>query len=203
MIYRNFGKRMLDLVLLLVLFLPASIMLFPVLLISVFVFRHQLFFVQERLGYHHKVFRIYKLATLLPETRSGCQQSLEERQTAWGRFLRNYSLDELPQLLNILKGEMSFVGPRPLLPEYLALYTAEEAKRHSVKPGLSGLAQVMGRNALGWKQKMHYDLEYVENLDLRQDLKVLFKTMEVVLKGQKTNYGETPPELIDLKWGKG
>lgn len=200
--YRNFGKRMLDLALLLVLLVPASFILLPVLLMSSFVFRNQLFFFQKRLGYQNSVFTIYKLATLLPETKSGRHQSLEERQTAWGNFLRDYSLDELPQLLNIIKGEMSFVGPRPLLPEYLPLYTAQEAQRHAVKPGLSGLAQVMGRNALSWKQKMHYDLRYVESMSFSQDFNILFKTAKVVIKGQQINYGQAPELLADLKWEK-
>lgn len=160
--------------------------------VSLCVFRSRLFFTQQRLGYRNTIFRIYKFTTLLPEEVKGQRGSPDERQTAWGRFMRDYSLDELPQLLNILKGDMSFVGPRPLLPEYESFYSPAEARRHLVRPGLTGLAQVNGRNALDWEQKMQFDQQYVESLSFRQDLQIMMKTFAVILRGQEVNYGTAP-----------
>lgn len=105
-----------------------------------------------------------------------------ERLTRFGDFLRHTSIDELPQLLNILKGEMSFIGPRPLLPEYLPLYSKEQAKRHIVKPGITGWAQVNGRNALSWEEKFKYDIWYVDNLSFMLDFKIIYLTILNVLK---------------------
>lgn len=110
--------------------------------------------------------------------------------------MRDYSLDELPQLLNILKGDMSFVGPRPLLPEYESLYSPAEARRHQVKPGLTGLAQVKGRNALSWHEKMQFDQQYVEAFGFRQDLVIMGKTLGVILRGQEINYGTVPLKVV-------
>lgn len=199
--YRCYGKRLLDIGLLSLLMVPALLFSLPIVLISAWVFRGRVFFRQQRLGYQNRVFIIYKFASLLPgETDTGVVVSIEERQTRWGNFLRDYSLDELPQLWNVLKGEMSFIGPRPLLPEYRSLYTPEEAVRHEVKPGLSGLAQVNGRNALSWAEKMAFDQHYVAGLNLKMDLSILFSTSGVILKGQETNYGKAPgPEPLKTK----
>lgn len=194
--YRSSGKRLLDVLGSAVLLLPVLVLAFPVLLISGIVFRGKVFFMQKRLGYRNRIFTIYKLTTLLPAGKE--KHGLEQRQTAWGNFLRNYSLDELPQLLNIFIGDMSFVGPRPLLPEYQPLYTLEEARRHEVRPGLSGLAQVNGRNALSWEAKMDFDQQYVRSLNFWLDLKILCRTFVVALKGQEINHGKAPrPELIE------
>ena len=113
-----------------------------------------------------------------------------ERITTFGSFLRKTSLDELPQLINILKGNMSFVGPRPLLMEYLPLYTDTQASRHSVKPGITGLAQVKGRNLLSWNQKFAYDREYAENISFTLDLKIVLLTIIQVVKGSGVNQAE-------------
>lgn len=178
-----------------ILLLPLFVALgLVVALISLPIFRSRLFFSQQRLGYHHKIFRIYKFTTLLPEKVNGCTRTPDERQTPWGRFMRDYSLDELPQLLNILKGNMSFVGPRPLLPEYESLYSPTEARRHQVKPGLTGLAQVNGRNALSWDKKMRFDQQYVDDFSFRQDLVIIYKTLRVILRGQEVNYGTAPAQ---------
>jgi lipopolysaccharide/colanic/teichoic acid biosynthesis glycosyltransferase len=107
-----------------------------------------------------------------------------QRLTVVGSFVRKTSLDELPQLLNVLKGDMSFVGPRPLLPEYLPLYNGRQRKRHNVKPGITGWAQVNGRNAISWEQKFEYDIWYVENQSFALDLKILFKTVQKVFKSE-------------------
>jgi len=111
----------------------------------------------------------------------------DQRLTKIGKFVRKTSLDEIPQLLNVLKGDMSLIGPRPLLPEYLALYDEEQKKRHEVKPGITGWAQVHGRNAISWRQKFEYDVWYVENLNFFLDIKILFLTVKKVLKSEGIN----------------
>ena len=199
--YRSYGKRLLDVVLAAGLLLPALLLAIPLVCISAVVFRGRVLFMQKRLGYSNQVFTIYKFATLLPEGSGNREGKPDDRQTAWGKLLRDYSLDELPQFLNILKGEMSFVGPRPLLPEYRNLYTPREAVRHEVKPGLSGLAQVSGRNALSWEEKMKCDQAYVARLSFILDLRILCRTFRVIIQGQEMNYGQAPaPDA--LKWGK-
>ena len=200
--YKIVGKRLFDLLLIAVALLPFVVMSIMICSVSIFLFKGSVFFFQERLGYRNKVFRLFKFATLLPEKDGDKVLSIQERQTSWGKFLRDYSLDELPQLLNILKGEMSFVGPRPLLPEYKNMYTPEEAIRHTVKPGLTGLAQVRGRNSLTWNEKMGYDQQYVASLSLEQDLRILIETVAVVCKGQAVNYGKKPEVKNGLNWSK-
>ncbi len=193
--YRRIGKRVFDAGLFGLLLLPAAVLSVSIVLISAFVFGQRIFFLQKRLGYKNKVFTIYKFATLLPvSSQEKDSSSHKSRETGWGKFLRDYSLDELPQLLNILKGDMSFIGPRPLLPEYMSVYTREEAKRHEVKPGLSGLAQVSGRNELSWAEKMAFDRYYVAHLSFSLDLNILFKTLRVISKGQEVNHGTAPKE---------
>ncbi len=202
-LYTKTGKRVLDLMLAVLMLLPFAAISVVICIISLLVFKGKIFFFQERLGYRNKVFRLFKFATLLPEEQDGKIRTIAERQTAWGDFLRDYSLDELPQLINILKGEMSFVGPRPLLPEYKNLYTPREAVRHEVKPGLTGLAQVNGRNSLSWNEKMQYDQQYVANLCFVSDLEILLKTAGVVLEGQAVSFGKGPEKkLKELKWRK-
>lgn len=196
MLYYPYGKRLFDLLLcLLVMPLALPLMLLLVLITKV-IFRHQVFYVHLRPGYRGKPFTFLKFSTLLPETqRNGKALSDAERQTAWGKFLRDYSLDELPQLFLILKGDMSWVGPRPLLMEYLPHYTPIEARRHWVKPGLTGLAQINGRNEASWEEKMNYDQRYVAKLSFCLDLSILIKTVVLVLKGQQTNFG-IKPQLV-------
>ncbi len=141
------------------------------------------FFFQKRPGKNGRIFTIIKFKTM-NDKRDAKGQLLPDakRLTAVGSFVRKTSLDELPQLLNVLKGDMSFVGPRPLLPEYLPLYNARQRKRHDVKPGITGWAQVNGRNAISWEQKFEYDVWYVENQSFALDLKILFKTVLKVFK---------------------
>src|ERR671933_2868630 len=134
-------------------------------------------FVQERPGLDAKVFRIYKFRMITDERdESGRLLPDAQRLTRFGRFLRDSSLDELPELLNVLKGDMSLVGPRPLLVEYLPLYSMEQARRHGVKPGMTGWAQIQGRNAVSWEEKFKLDVWYVDNWSLWLDLKILFLT---------------------------
>ena len=140
------------------------------------------FFVQTRPGLHGKPFRMFKFRTMT-DARDAQGHLLPdaERLTSFGRFLRASSLDELPELINILKGDMSLVGPRPLLMEYLPLYNARQAKRHDVRPGLTGWAQINGRNALSWEEKFESDVWYVENRSFWLDLKIIFLTIKKVL----------------------
>lgn len=140
-------------------------------------------FKQVRPGKDEKLFTLYKFRTMTDErSADGNLLSDELRLTKFGKKLRETSLDELPEFFNILKGEMSFVGPRPLLKEYLPLYTEEQRKRHTVRPGLTGLAQVNGRNTLSWEQKFQYDVAYVEHITFMGDIKILLKTVKNVVK---------------------
>ena len=146
------------------------------------------FFKQIRPGKYGKLFTIYKFKTMR-DTRDDQGNLLPDNQrlTAIGKIVRKLSLDELPQLWNILKGEMSFVGPRPLLPEYLPLYNLEQQKRHWVKPGITGWAQVNGRNAISWQQKFEYDKWYVEHQSFKLDIKILFMTINKIFHTQEVN----------------
>ena len=146
------------------------------------------FFFQQRPGLDGKIFSIIKFKTM-NDRRSTNGELLPdaERLTAAGSFVRKTSLDEIPQLINVLKGEMSLVGPRPLLVEYLPLYNARQNRRHEVRPGITGLAQVSGRNAISWQQKFEYDVEYVENISLWLDIKILWLTAMKVLKSEGIN----------------
>ena len=140
-------------------------------------------FRQKRPGYKEKIFGIYKFRTMTNETDEyGNLLPDDQRLVGIGKFIRSTSLDELPQLFNVLKGEMSFVGPRPLLIEYLDLYNDEQKRRHDVKPGITGWAQVNGRNAISWEQKFEYDVWYVENQSFWLDMKILWMTFLKVVK---------------------
>ncbi|AFL82351.1 glycosyl transferase possibly involved in lipopolysaccharide synthesis [Aequorivita sublithincola DSM 14238] len=143
------------------------------------------FFYQRRPGKRERIFTIIKFKTM-NDKRSADGQLLPDakRLTAIGSFVRKTSLDELPQLLNVLKGDMSFVGPRPLLPEYLPLYSETQRKRHNVKPGITGWAQVNGRNAISWEQKFAYDVWYVAHQSFALDLQILFRTVKKVFKSE-------------------
>lgn len=142
-----------------------------------------LFFRQERPGYKGNIFKIYKFRSMLDTVdHQGKLLCDEKRLTQVGKFIRSTSLDELPQLFNVLKGEMSFVGPRPLLVEYLPLYNAHQKRRHEVKPGITGWAQVNGRNAISWEEKFEYDVWYVENQSFLLDMKILWLTFLKVIK---------------------
>ena len=149
-------------------------------------------FRQKRPGKDGRIFEVYKFRTMTVRTEdeNGRPLSDMERMTKIGRFLRKTSIDELPQFINVFKGEMSFIGPRPLLCEYLELYSPEQARRHEVRPGISGWAQVNGRNAITWEEKFDYDVYYVDNISLSLDIKILVKTVVNVLKGTGVNSGE-------------
>lgn len=146
-------------------------------------------FKQSRPGKDGKIFTVYKFRTMSEKTEdeNGRELSDVERMTKIGSFLRKTSLDELPQLFNVLKGDMSFIGPRPLLCEYLELYTPYQMRRHEVLPGISGLAQVNGRNAITWEEKFDYDVYYVDHMSFWLDLKIIFKTIKNTLKRADIN----------------
>ena len=140
-------------------------------------------FRQKRPGYKEKIFGIYKFRTMTNDTdKNGNLLPDDKRLVGIGKFIRSTSLDELPQLFNVLKGEMSFVGPRPLLKEYLPLYNEKQKRRHDVKPGITGWAQVNGRNAISWEQKFDYDVWYVDNQSFLLDIKILWLTFLKVVK---------------------
>lgn len=190
MIYRHVGKRLLDIMLSGL----ALILLSPVYLLLAVLIRIKLgspiIFCQERPGRFGKIFKLYKFRTMTDERdEKGDLLPDEKRLLRFGRLLRSTSLDELPELWNILKGDMSLIGPRPLLVRYLPHYTEEEMHRHDVRPGLTGLAQVNGRNALGWEARFAYDLEYVNHLSFALDIKIIMMTVEKVLKRSDTLSG--------------
>lgn len=181
--YQKYIKRLLDMILSLI----ALIVLSPVFLIVAVLVRIKLgspvIFHQKRPGYQEKIFKLCKFRTMTEaKDAEGNLLPDAERLTPLGNFLRKTSLDELPELWNILKGDMSIVGPRPLLVGYLPYYTKKEQLRHSVRPGLTGLAQVSGRNFIAWDERLAKDVEYVQNISFLTDIKILWKTVMVVLK---------------------
>lgn len=186
--YRLFFKRFLDIfgaLLLIALTLPIIIFLY-------FLIKKDLktdpIFTQERPGFKGKIFKIYKFKTMTDERDKNSELLSDElRLTKLGKKIRGLSLDELPQLFNVLKGDMSFIGPRPLLVEYLKLYSKTQAKRHDVRPGITGLAQINGRNSISWSEKFRYDIEYVDNLSFWLDLKIAIKTIKKVIKKDDIN----------------
>ncbi len=182
--YKNYLKRVFDF----------SIALFAIviaspLMITVAVWLHfankgaGVFFLQERLGLHGKIFKVIKYKTMTDEKDSnGELLSDEKRLTPIGKFIRSTSIDELPQLINVLKGDMALIGPRPLLVKYLPLYSKKQARRHEVRPGISGWAQCHGRNAISWTQKLEYDVWYVDNISLWTDIRIIWKTIISVVQ---------------------
>lgn len=188
--YRRYGKRICDILLVLVLSAPALILVAACYLAIKIETRGPAFFVQKRPGKNGVIFSIYKLRTMIVVTeRDGKALTDVERMTKTGRVIRALSLDELPQLWNILLGQMSFIGPRPLLVQYLPLYTQEQSRRHEVLPGISGWAQVNGRNELTWEDKFHHDVWYVDNVSAGLDLRIVFLTVWNVLHRNGINSG--------------
>ncbi|HFI0140771.1 TPA: sugar transferase [Streptococcus suis] len=182
-LYEKYFKRLLDIIL----SLTAIILLFPIILIVTILVYLKLgspvLFSQKRPGKNEKIFRMYKFRTMTDE-RDEKGELLPDsvRLTAFGKWLRSTSLDELPELFNILKGDMSIVGPRPLLVKYLTFYSAEQAKRHETRPGLTGYAQANGRNSLSWEEKFNMDVEYVKNVTFLGDIRIILQTVRSVIK---------------------
>lgn len=198
--YEAIIKRLLDCIL----SLMAFIMLCPILGVIALLVRFKLgspvFFKQDRPGRYEKTFKLYKFRSmnnardekgnLLPDT---------QRLTKFGRILRSTSLDELPELLNILKGDMSIVGPRPLAVVYLPYYTDRERHRHDVRPGLTGLAQVSGRNAINWSQKFALDLQYIQNITFHNDIRIIFLTVKKVIIREGIGQAEQAPTSLHVE----
>lgn len=188
--YQHTIKRIFDFMFALILGIP-SLLIVAVCFVAIKAeTKGPAFFIQERPGYKGKIFGILKLRTMRVETEeNGKILTDAERITKVGNIVRKFSFDELPQIWNVLKGEMSFIGPRPLLPLYLPLYTKEQMRRHDVLPGISGWAQVNGRNAITWEQKFECDVWYVDHVSFKLDAKILFMTIKNVLRRQGINAG--------------
>lgn len=186
--YRNFVKRLLDIII----SLCGIIILFPLYLVLAILVRVKLgspiLFKQDRPGKDEKIFKLYKFRSMTDaKDEHGNLLPDEERLPSFGKKLRSSSLDELPELFNILKGDMSIIGPRPLLVRYLPRYNEFQKHRHDVRPGLTGLAQTHGRNAITWEKKFEYDVEYVNNLSFKLDVSIFFATVRAVLKREGIN----------------
>jgi len=196
--YKKYVKRLMDFILSLI----AIIVLSPILLIVAILVRVKLggpvLFKQERPGLNEKIFMMYKFRTMTDQRdKNGELLPNEMRHTKFGKFLRSTSLDELPGLFNIIRGDMSIIGPRPLLVEYLPLYNTHQKRRHEVKPGLSGIAQAKGRNSLSWEDKFDLDVEYVENVSFTNDIKIIWLTIKKVFVREGINFNS---DIKDTKF---
>lgn len=191
-IYKRYIKRLVDIVLSLLALIILSPFLFSIALLVKVKLGNPVIFKQKRPGLNEKIFTLYKFRTMTNEyDEKGNLLSDEACLTGFGRCLRRTSLDELPELFNILKGEMSFIGPRPLLVRYLPRYNDFQKRRHEVKPGLSGLAQISGRNAISWEKKFQLDVQYVNNISFLGDLSILLITLKKALMFRWVNLKET------------
>lgn len=190
--YKKFFKRFLDFwISLIALICIAPILLIVTIWLAITNKGAGAFFLQERLGKDGKIFKVIKFKTMTDERNAeGRLLPDEQRLTNVGKFVRSSSIDELPQLINVLKGEMALIGPRPLLIEYLPLYSPEQIRRHEVRPGISGWAQCHGRNAISWTEKFKLDIWYVDHLSLGTDIKVIWITLLKVLKQVDINQNE-------------
>lgn len=200
--YRQFFKRFYDIVLSGI----AIIVLFPVLLVLTILgaikMKGNPFFTQERPGKNEKIFKLIKFRSMTCEKdANGNLLPDEERLTNYGKKLRSTSLDELPELFNIIKGDMSIVGPRPLLVSYLPRYNAHQARRHEVRPGFTGLAQVNGRNAISWEEKFDWDVKYVDSYSMVGDMRIILETVRIVLRHEGISAAEaaTMTEFVGTK----
>lgn len=185
-------KRIIDFIVAIIAFLALSPLMLIVALLIKFTDKGTILFRQERPGKNCKIFIVYKFRTMTTATEiNGKLLSDMERITPLGKILRKTSIDELPQLFNIIKGDMSFIGPRPLLVQYLPYYTQEQMRRHSITPGISGWAQVNGRNTISWIERFKLDVWYVDNISLALDIKIIFMTIKKVFKREGVNNSDT------------
>lgn len=202
MLYRNFLKPFLDFIISLTAFIILSPLFILIILMLFIVNRGSPFFIQMRPGKNQKGFRLIKFKTM--NDKKDVEGNIlpdSERLTPAGKLIRKTSLDEIPQLLNVIKGDMSLIGPRPLLVEYLPLYDDFQKRRHDVKPGITGWAQINGRNAISWKQKFEYDVWYVDNLSFLLDAKIFFRTIKKVFisEGISSATSQTMEKFIGNK----
>ena len=197
--YRKYYKRILDFTLALI----SMIVLLPILALIALLVRVKLgspvIFKQDRPGLNEKIFTLYKFRTMTDKKdKEGKLLTDSERLTKFGKWLRSTSLDELPELWNILKGDMSIVGPRPLLVEYLPLYNEQQKRRHEARPGLTGYAQVSGRNAISWEEKFDCDVEYVDKISFFLNIKIILATVKIVIGKNGVNQSDAEP-MADFK----
>lgn len=203
--YLSFLKPIFDFIIALVLLIILLPVFLVITLLLLFSGINKPFFFQERSGYKCKSFVIIKFRTMTDEKDgTGNLLSDKDRLTFIGKIIRKLSFDEIPQLINILKGDMSLIGPRPLLPRYLPYYTKKESLRHSVKPGISGLAQINGRNTLDWDKRLAFDVEYVTDITLKNDFIILLRTMKILLlsEGGSVDPRSVIKDLDDEREGK-
>lgn len=185
-------KRILDIIISLIGLIMLSPFLIIVSILIYFKLGSPIFFVQERVGKNNKIFKMIKFRSMKNTTdRNGKLLLDNERLTDFGKRIRSLSIDELPELINILKGDMSLIGPRPLLVQYLEVYNEEQMKRHNMKPGLTGWAQINGRNSINWSEKFKLDVWYIENWTCSLDVKIFFKTIKTVIKKDGINYDDS------------
>ena len=203
-IYSRCIKRVVDFVAALLLLILLSPLMLAVIIVLHFANKGAgVFFAQDRPGKHERIFKALKFKTMTDERDAdGNLLPDGDRLTPVGRFVRSTSIDELPQLINILRGDMSFIGPRPLLVKYLPLYSAEQHRRHNVTPGMSGWAQVNGRNTISWTRKFELDVYYVDHISLALDLKILFLTIRNVLSRKDINTTDGTSATMDYFNGK-
>lgn len=200
-LYKCFFKRIIDLVISII----ALILSFPILLVVISALKiinkdEGVYFVQERIGKNGRIFKILKLRTMREKVdNEGNLLPDIDRLTRIGKFLRSTSLDEIPQLINVLKGDMSLIGPRPLLPQYLPLYTKEQARRHEVRPGITGWAQVNGRNASKFSVRFEYDIGYIDHLSFKLDLLIVLKTIGKVIISEGVSAELDPKDIMDFE----
>jgi len=186
--YKIFFKQIIDFFIAFTALVIISPLLLIVVILLGFANKGNPFFFQNRPGKDERIFKIVKFRTMTNERdENGVLLPDADRLTGIGKFVRKTSIDEIPQLINVLMGDMSLIGPRPLLPEYLPIFNERQKKRHSVRPGITGWAQVNGRNAISWNKKFEYDVWYVENLSFTLDMKILFKTIKKVIISEGIN----------------
>jgi undecaprenyl phosphate N,N'-diacetylbacillosamine 1-phosphate transferase len=196
MLYKNYIKRPLDLVISIIAFLLFSPVFMIITLLLFIANNGKPFFLQSRPGFNGLIFKVIKFKTMNDKRgRDGKLLSDAERMTTIGKIVRKTSLDEVPQLLNVIKGDMSLIGPRPLLIDYLPLYNEQQSRRHEVRPGITGWAQVNGRNAISWRQKFEYDTWYIDNLSIALDGKILWMTLLKVVRSE----GISSPTTVTME----